>query len=111
MDDEPGVSDEDVANAIATDTRFARIHESIAVQTELRDNPVIKAIMGAVWQDAMQAMEEAADTSPTDHAAVALLLVRFRTQVYIRRSLNAIIQRGQAAEASVRAESQARSED
>lgn len=93
-----------LADRIATDSRFAAISRAIAIETDLRDNETIKAILGAVWKDSVQAMEELAETSPADLESISLLLVKVKTQVYIRRTLNAIINQGRAAEASVLAD-------
>ena len=86
------------------DTRFAVLAEAIAVETEMRDSPVIKAILGAVRADADAAMEALVDVSPADQTAVALHLVKVSTLVYIRRTLNRVLRLGQAAEAQIRAE-------
>lgn len=90
-----------IAAAIAADSRFARISRAIAIETDLRDNESIKAIMEAVWRDSVQAMEELSETSPADLKEISLLLVKIRTQVYIRRTLNVILNQGRAAEESV----------
>lgn len=95
-----------VQEAISRDTRFAALHTAIAIETDLRDNPTINALMKAVWEDALQAMDELSETSPMNHEKVSLLLVRVKTQVYIRNTLNRIIQRGKIAEAAIRAEDQ-----
>jgi hypothetical protein len=100
-----------VADAVARDQRFAVLAQAIAVETDLRDNETIKAIMGAIRADADQAMEELATTSPADQSAIALLLVRISTLVYIRRTLNIVIRRGQAAEVAIRSEDQARGDE
>ena len=96
---------QDDIDALKTrDTRFAILSNAIAVEHDLRDNPVIKALMGAARADADQAMEELCDVSPGDVAAISFHLVKIRQLVYMRRVLNAVLRQGAAAEAAIRAD-------
>lgn len=88
------------------DERFAALGEAISIEADLRDNPTIKALMKAVRQDSEKAMEDLAEISPLDHQQIALLLVRVKTFVYIRNTLNFVLNRGRAAEQHIRAEDQ-----
>lgn len=105
------VSPQTISEAVARDQRFAVLQHAIAVETDLRDNETIKAIMAAVRADADQAFEDLADVSPENKDSIAVLLVRVRTLVYIRRTLQAILRRGQVAEQSLRAEDRQHQED
>lgn len=105
MSDEPfAVTPEYIEAMKSRDSRFAMVERAIAIETDLRDNQTIKAIIGAIKADADQAMEDLADLSPADTVAVSGALVRVRTLVYMRRTLNAILQRGAVAEQSLSAE-------
>ena len=86
------------------DSRFAAIGRAIAIEADLRDNETIKALLGAVRADMEAGLDELADLSPGDPMAVAAALVKVRTFVWVRRTLNLILQHGAAAEAAVRAE-------
>lgn len=86
------------------DTRFAFLENVIAIEAELRDNRTIRSLFAALEVDASRAMDELSEVSPLDHAAVSKLLVRVSTLVYIRRTLDTLIKRGQAVEQSIRAE-------
>lgn len=88
----------------ARDDRVRLFSEAIAVETDLRDNPTIRALMTAIRTDADQAMETLAETSPEDRLSITLLLVKIRTLVYVRRALDDVLRRGQAAEQALRAE-------
>lgn len=92
------------------DSRFAVLAEAIAVEADLRDNPTIKLLMAAVRQDADAAMEELADLSAADPVAMHKALVNVKTLVYIRRTLNALLQRGQVAELEIRQEDERHAE-
>lgn len=107
----PTFSAEDIDAAKMRDTRFAIIGRAIAIETDLRDNETIKALLGAARADADQAIEELSELSPTDINAVSLALVKIRTLVYIRRVLNIILQRGVVAERAIRAEDQVEQRD
>lgn len=104
MSDSP---EDHISEAVARDRRFAAVAKMLNVQKELRDSETLKALMGAVRQDADKAMDDLADTSPADQAAIALLLVKVSTLVYIRRTLNVIFQHGRAAEQHIEAEDHA----
>jgi len=97
-----------VADAISRDRRFAILQEAIAVETDLRDNVTIKSLIVAFRLDAERAMEELTDTSPEDKVSITDLIFRIRTHVHLRRTLEAILRRGAAAEQSIRAEEQGR---
>lgn len=88
------------------DTRFAVVSRAIAVETDLRDNHTIQILMSAVRADAEKAMEEIAEASPADTMLISTLLVKIRTLVYVRRTLNTILRMGAEAEATIRAEDQ-----
>lgn len=98
------VSDELIEFAKLRDTRFAILSQAIAVEADLRDNVTIKAMMAAIRADAEQAMEDLAEVSPADALSISLHLVKIRTLVYTRRTLNTILRNGAAAENAIRAE-------
>jgi hypothetical protein len=93
-----------IAELQARDTRFSVLAEAIAVETDLRDNVTIRALMGAIRQDADQAMEDLAETSPNNTESISLHLVKIRTLVYVRRTLDSILKRGHVAEQAIRAD-------
>ena len=86
------------------DTRFAALGESIAIETDLRDNATIKAIMAAIREDADRAMAEIVEISPADVSSISLQLVKMRTLVYTRGVLSMILARGAAAAQSIQAQ-------
>jgi hypothetical protein len=88
----------------ARDNRFAYLAEAIAVETDLRDNTTIRALMDAVRRDADLAMREFVQVSPADLQQVADYQVRIRTFTYIRDVLDAIMRRGAQAEQEIRQE-------
>jgi hypothetical protein len=88
----------------ARDTRFAMLEQAIAIEADLRDNPTIRAIMTAIRADADQAMEDLAETSPNNTESISLHLVKIRTLVYVRRTLDGILKRGHVAEQAIRAD-------
>ena len=100
-----------VEQAKARDTRFAILSRAIAVEGDLRDNETIKAIMASVREDADRAMDDLAEASPADQVGLAALLVRVKTLVYIRRTLNTILGQGLAAEQAIRAEDEAQRDE
>lgn len=100
----PTLSTADLEAVKMRDTRFAILGRAIAIENDLRENETIKALFGAARVDADQAMEELSEISPTDVNAISLALVKIRTLVYIRRTLNIILQRGVVAEQAIRAE-------
>lgn len=86
------------------DRRFHFLEASIAIENDLKNNVVIRTLMDAVRKDADQAMEALSDCSPTDQIAVSQHLVKIRTLIYIRRTLDIVLRRGMAAEQAIRAE-------
>jgi hypothetical protein len=88
----------------ARDKRIRMIDLGYAIQAELRDSVALKAMIATVRDDAEAAMEELADLSPADTIAIAGALVRVRTLVYWRRTLNLVLGHAAAAETHVRAE-------
>lgn len=101
------MTDPDLVAAIITrDKRFATLHEAIAVEGDMRDNPTIKAFIAAIRANADLAMLELADTSPVDTKAVSALMVRVRAYVEIKRMIEMILQRGKNAEHEIRMEDQ-----
>jgi hypothetical protein len=60
--------------------------------------------MEAIRADGDQAMEELAQVSPSDADALSGLLVKVRTLVYVRSTLNTILRAGVVAENDIRAE-------
>ena len=101
------MSDAIVDEAMARDSRFAALGLAIALETDLRENDTIKVIMAAVRADADTAMDDLADMSPADTVGIAAALVKVRTLVYIRRTISTILNRGNAAEQSIRAQDEA----
>jgi len=101
---ESQLTPDDIERLKSRDRRFSVLAQAIAIEQDLRDSPAIKAIMAAVRADADQAMEELADTSPHDTVTMSLHLVKIKTLVYMRRTLNTILRQGSAAEAAIRAE-------
>lgn len=77
---------------------------AIAVETDMRDNVTIKALMEAVAADANEAMEQIVYISPLNHEAIAENLVKMKTLVYIRGVIARVLRAGQAAEVALRAE-------
>lgn len=102
------LSTEDLELLKLRDTRFAMLAQAIDVESELQNSAVIKTMMDAVRKDADQAMEDICDISPMDHAGMMLHLVKIRTLVYIRRTLNMVLQRGRVANQSIAAEDERR---
>lgn len=88
----------------ARDKRIRMIDLGYAIQAELRDSAALKAMIAVVRDDADAAMEDLADLSPADQIAVSGALVRVRTLVYWRRTLNIILGHADHAEHQVRAE-------
>lgn len=88
----------------ARDTRFRVLAEAIAIETELRDSPTIRALMDAVRLDAEQAMDEIILISPADQEQIAFHQVKIRTFRYIRQVLDLILRRGAVAEQDIRLE-------
>src|SRR5690349_14033091 len=86
------------------DTRFAMLAQAIAVETDLRDNVIIRSLMDAVRADAEQAMRDIVDVSPADLQQIALHQMKIRTLTYIRAVLDAIMRRGAYAEHDIRTE-------
>lgn len=85
----------------ARDGRFRVLDEALAVAAELRDSVALKTLIRGIEGEAQDCMDELAEVSPTDVNAVSKLLVKVRTAVYMRRSLNAILMRGKVAEADI----------
>lgn len=100
-----------VEEAKARDMRFKVLAQAIAIEADLRDNTTIKALLAHLVADADQAMNELAVTSPADQVAISGLLVRVSTLVYIRRTLNMLIMRGQAAEQAIRAQDESQTDE
>ena len=105
------LSPEDIEHIKSRDARFRVFGEALAIEGDLRDNATIKAILAASWAEANGAIEELAEVSPTDIDAISKLLVKVRSAVYIRRSLNAILMRGKVAEADIRQEDDHRGDE
>jgi len=95
----------------ARDSRMALIGEHFAVEAELRDSATIRHLLRQVTTDADNAMEELADVSPLDHEAVARLLVKIQSYVYIRRSLVTLKARAGAAMQEIRLEDAAAADE
>jgi hypothetical protein len=100
-----------VEQAKSRDTRFSILATSIAVEADLRDNETIKAIMAAIRADADRAMDEISDISPGDTVAISQHLVKIRSFVYLRRTLETILTRGRIAEQEIRAQDRMLSDD
>ena len=105
------ITPELVEAAKVRDGRIRLIGDAIAVENELRESPTIRHILRQVTTDADSAMEELADISPLDSVSVASLLVKIRTLVYIRRSLDALKRRADLAMHEVRLEDAALERD
>lgn len=80
------------------DNRFRLIADAIAIESDLRDSPVLRTLMDATRLDADRAMRELMHISPADTAAIAAAQVRIRTFTYIRDTLDSIMHRGQMAQ-------------
>ena len=93
-----------LADAKAADARFRILSDAIAVESDMRDNITIRLLLAALDGDSRRAMEELAEVSPLDNKVVAFLLVRVKAFVYIRRILDDILRRGQAAQQSIEAD-------
>jgi hypothetical protein len=93
-----------MAEIQARDRRFATINLGIEVEAELRAGRPLRLLMVRLREDADAAMQEFATANPAETAAIIGLQARvFRFQ-YIFDTLNAILTRGQVAEAAVRGE-------
>lgn len=106
MEDEDRIelTQDDMDRLKSRDARFAVLSRAISIEADLRDNPTIKALMAGIREDADRAMDEIAECSPGDIAAISFHLVRIKTLVTIRRNLNVILRQGAAAESSIRSE-------
>src|ERR1700733_3370357 len=98
------LTNDDLANLEARDTRFRILADSIAIETDLRDNPTIRALMEAVRQDAEQAMRDLVQISPLDATQIAAEQVKVRTLIYIEDAMNNVMRRGHMAEQAIRSE-------
>ncbi len=98
---------EDNARIKAREARFATFALGLDVQNELNNSVAVKALMDAVFKDAMQAMEDIAETSPLDSEKIALHLVNIKTYVYIRRVMTRVLREGDLAETQIVAEDRA----
>ena len=100
---ENDISPEVIEAAKLRDGRIRQIDETLAIEAELRDSVALKALLAQYQKDADAAFLELAEVSPADQTAIAGLLVKVRSLVYIHRSLNYILNRGHAAMAEVQA--------
>lgn len=83
---------------------FAELAAGIEIETELRDNPVIRAILRAAQIDHDAALDELMTISPLESEKIARILVDVKTFRHIRKSLDAILSRGERAENIIRAQ-------
>lgn len=86
------------------DRRFAEVAEMIDVETALRASRGLHTVMEFLRSDADKAMTEFAVVNPADTAAVIGLQSRVARFTYALDTFNFILQRGQLAEQSLRAE-------
>lgn len=98
------LSPEELARIIAGDPRYRLIDEALAVSADLRDSPALKYLMDRVKSDGDLAMDRLAGISPHDTVAVSRELVHVGILVYIRRAIEELRLRAQAAADSVQAE-------
>lgn len=104
MSDTNPITPEMVDAAKTRDSRIRLIGEALAIQADMRDNETIKYILRQITTDADRAMEELAEVSPLDSSEVARLLVKIKTLVYIRTSLETLKRRAELAAVEIRLE-------
>lgn len=86
------------------DRRFADIEAMIDIETALRSERGLRSVVEFLRADADKAMAEFAVVNPADTAAVIGLQARVARFTYTLDTFNFILQRGQVAEQSLRAE-------
>lgn len=105
-DDEPEVTPELIAHLKATEHRYADIAAWTDLETDMRDNATIKALLAAAEHNFEVAVLELIDASPADRVTISRCIVNIKTFVVMKRTLNAIRLRGRESERSLRAEDQ-----
>ena len=86
------------------DRRIAEIAASIDVEVALQAGGPLRTVMEILRQQADQAMEDFAAVNPGDVQAVTGIQARVACFSLTLKTLNFILQRGQVAEMSLRAE-------
>jgi hypothetical protein len=100
------LTSDELAAVQERDRRFAAINLGIEVEAELRDGRPLRLLMERLREDADEAMNEFATANPAKTDEIIGLQARVFRFRYIFDTLNAILTRGQVAEAAVRGEDQ-----
>lgn len=100
----PDATFDQIEAAKARDKRLRDIEASIDVETALRAGGPLRAVMELLRYESDKAMEDFAIVNPADTQAVIGIQARVVCFTAVLGKLNFILQRGQAAEQSLRAE-------
>jgi hypothetical protein len=96
------LSQTDIDEIKARDSRFRAVDVAIKLQAELNAGCGLRLFMDALKDDAMQAMEAMCDVSPLDSNQIAQLQVRMRTYMVAEKQYESILLRGAIAEQDLR---------
>lgn len=94
---------EDMERLKARDVRVRDLDLALQIEGDLRGNVLIKQLIASLQVDADRAFEEIADAHPDEFKALQAKVYRL---VFVRRTIDAILQRGAVAAASLESDDQ-----
>lgn len=99
---EPLFSAEDIERLKQRDERLRDIDLMFQIEKELRESVALSLVLEKASEDADVALEALADCDPSDVKQIIALQARIYRDRFIRRTLNMVLERGHAAERSIR---------